>query len=464
MDYATARNLEIHDSHQRFVRQFAQSYRVGQPTVVLLPGGMGSHLDRSTLPFKNEHSIPFPFYDPVWIDLELIFGRDLELVEIGGNGHDVGEHVIIPNGPLKFLVNAYDGTEKFFRELGWNYVVFGYDWRRPLAEAADQLQGFLSALRDEVKALRDFDPLPTTTLLAHSQGGLVAKVFLHRVEGADGSGIGQWMERFVTVATPFYGTSTHQDRYYKGQSPLNIRYGAARVAEVAGTLPGPYILMFADQPTIDRDGSALGLAHYPMVDAQSNAPADPYDEDNFSRYPDWVNRDFILDARDIRQTITAPLPDPIIERVFHLRSGKNPQTATKLKWQAIDGSTFTADGSRTPLQAVSGAGDGTVPFWAARLAQTPASRIYSLNQARNHGELVEHVETLSVLQHLIENGSLPSPGSVTTADEKLGTPKASRQDAEQLVAEATAGTIQKNDPRANDPTTWRRIIEDSTLC
>ena len=62
MSYETARNHEIHDAHQRVIDIFAKSYRCGQPTIVLLPGGMGSHLDRSVLAFKNDQSIPFALY------------------------------------------------------------------------------------------------------------------------------------------------------------------------------------------------------------------------------------------------------------------------------------------------------------------------------------------------------------------------------------------------------------------
>ena len=78
MSYEIARIHEIHDAHQRVIDIFAKTYRCGQPTIVLLPGGMGSHLDRSTRPFVNDHSIPFPMYNPVWMDLEMIFGRDLD--------------------------------------------------------------------------------------------------------------------------------------------------------------------------------------------------------------------------------------------------------------------------------------------------------------------------------------------------------------------------------------------------
>ena len=48
MSYETARNHEIHDAHQRLIDAFAKSYRCGQPTIVLLPGGMGSPVGPAT--------------------------------------------------------------------------------------------------------------------------------------------------------------------------------------------------------------------------------------------------------------------------------------------------------------------------------------------------------------------------------------------------------------------------------
>ena len=470
MSYETARNHEIHDAHQRLIDAFAKSYRCGQPTIVLLPGGMGSHLDRSVLAYKNDQSIPFALYDPVWMDVEMIFGRDLELLRMEETGHDAGEHIIIPTGPLQFLVNAYDGTRRFFEDLGWNYIVFGYDWRRSLEEAASQLTEFLVNLRDRVKDLRDCDPLPTTTLLAHSQGGLVGKIFLQSISGDDGRGIGLWMDRFVTIGTPFYGTSSHQDRYYQGQSPLNIFYGKRRVAEIAGSLPGPYVLMFADQSVLDAGTQAkLGLGSYPITDSATGAPADPYDSANFSRYPSWVNTTALEDAVLARETIAADLPQPVADRVFHIRSGLNAATATELKWDTVEGASYNPDSAPSPITGVAGPGDGTVPFWSARLAQTLDAQIYDLAQAGDHGGLAEHPETLSVLRKLVEKGTLPGPAAVATAVAALpavtlGTSKASRAKTSKWIAAARAGTLKKGDSRANDPEVWRRILEEAQLC
>lgn len=470
MSYEIARNHEIHDAHQRVIDIFARTYRCGQPTIVLLPGGMGSHLDRSTAAYKNDQSIPFPMYDPVWMDVEMIFGRDLELLRMEANGHDAGEHMIIPTGPLQFLVKAYDGTQRFFQDLGWNYIVFGYDWRRSLEEAASQLTEFLVNLRDRVKDLRDCDPLPTTTLLAHSQGGLVGKIFLQSVSGDDGRGIGNWMAQFVSVGTPFYGTSSHQDRYYQGQSPLNTFYGKRRVAEIAGSLPGPYVLMFADQSALNAATQAkLGLTSYPISDSVTGAPADPYDSANFSRYPSWVSTSAVEAAMLARETIAADLPDAVGERVFHIRSGLNGATGTELKWDPVTGGSYNPASAPSPISAIAGPGDGTVPFWSARLAQIPDAQVYDLEHTGDHGGLAEHRETLCIVQKLVEKSTLPKPSAIAAClkglpAETLGTPKASDAKTKKWIAAARAGEIKKGDPRANDPEVWRRILEEAQLC
>lgn len=47
MSYDSTRRRIIHDIHQARITEYAQRYRPGFPTIVLLPGGMGSQLDRS---------------------------------------------------------------------------------------------------------------------------------------------------------------------------------------------------------------------------------------------------------------------------------------------------------------------------------------------------------------------------------------------------------------------------------
>ena len=199
MGYHEIRYLEIRDAHATRIREFLSRYRPGRPTVVLLPGGMGSQLDRSDQRYRDDHPVPAFKYDPVWLDLGLLFDGDALTLELHRDGRDKGGHVIIPDGPLRFLVNAYDRTEAFFRQDSrYNYIVFGVDWRRAVGEAAAFLDEFLRHLRAAVKTrFRGEDPLARTSLLAHSMGGLVAKVFLHRP-----GPIPRAIARVITVATP----------------------------------------------------------------------------------------------------------------------------------------------------------------------------------------------------------------------------------------------------------------------
>ena len=180
MDYQNARKLEIRDAHARIIEDFARTYRKNRPTIILIPGGMGSQIDRSSKAFRGNASLPFKKYDPIWIDLGIVFDREALQLEIQSNQHDLDNHICIPNGPLRSLIEPYDTTADFFSAKEYNYAVFAYDWRRPVVESAGYLKFFLQLLKNRVQELRQEDPLPHTTLLCHSMGGLVTKVFLHR--------------------------------------------------------------------------------------------------------------------------------------------------------------------------------------------------------------------------------------------------------------------------------------------
>lgn len=456
MSYESARTFEIVDEYSRRLGEFVKVYKKGRPTIVLLPGGMGSQLDQSSDPYTDDTSVPFHSYDTVWIDLGLIFDQDALKLEIQADLHDLGNHIVVPNGEVRFIETPYTAAGSYFRGLEYNYVVFGFDWRRPISESAGFLQAFLRRMRDRVVAAhgQGEDPLPMTTLVCHSMGGLVATMFLHRVFGSDTqpADVQKWMDKVVTVGTPFYGTATHMDRYYVGDPMLNILYGAQAVARLVGTLPGPYILLFPDKDTYHRDGAALGLARYPVRDSENGPDADPYDAASFTRYPSSVSQQFLADARAERHTVTLPLPDAVSrDRVFHLRA-QNTDTRVEIYWPD----------SGTPIAGKPGPGDGTVPFWAARLAQTPLGQVYALTMAADHMALMEHCETLEVIRKIVEDGRVPP--AVTCPDQSLATSKAPRDDVRHFLEGVKAGTVAKTDAHARDKTVWRRIIEEARLC
>ena len=107
MSYATARRFEIRDALSRRIDTFARGYIPGSETIMLLPGGMGSQLDRSTKAYKDDDSIPFKTYDPIWVDMGLIFSKDALKLKIKQDGSDKGHHIVVPNGPLDFFISPY---------------------------------------------------------------------------------------------------------------------------------------------------------------------------------------------------------------------------------------------------------------------------------------------------------------------------------------------------------------------
>ncbi len=464
MTYQNARKFEICDAHSRHIEEFARTYKRNRPTIVLIPSGIGTQIDRSIDSYRGNASLPLKKWEPAWIDLGLLFGHNMLKLEIQPNGHDLHNHICIPKGPLRFIVEPYKDAADFFRQKDYNYIVFAYDWRQPVVESAFFLEFFLKLLKSRVQDLRFEDPLPQTTILGHGMGGLVAYFCLYRwfKQNSTADIVQKWMTQLVTVATPFFGTATHIMRYYKGLEPLNIIYGVKPLAALIGSLPGPYILMLMDRKTYARNADKLEIDRYPVRDASNrDLEADPYDENLFDRYPPWVNHDYIHLATGLRNSVAKPLADAVVERVFHFRA-RNMKTWVELGWEAIDGAQFNPSTDDCPISGLKGDGDGTVPWWSARLPQVPDSQVFNLNKARSHQELLDHQETLNGIHQLIENGKLPK--TIQAPEKPLGRPKSSLPAIKQFIEEISTGRKKIDDLSAQDTKLLRRVIQEVNLC
>jgi len=453
MSYQDWRTRAIRNVSSMVVGEFVNRYRRGRPTVVLMPGGMGSQLDRSLEPFADG-ALPPTVYDTVWIDLgTLVLGQALTLA-IEPDGRDRDGHVIVANGALRFLVNAYDATEAYFgrSDVDMNYVVFGYDWRRPLDESAAFLEDFLTRLQARVRETFDEDPLADLTLLAHSQGGLVAKVFLHRVGDAT-----RWMRRVITVGTPFYGTWSHQRRYFVGEPALDPIHPGSVMAPIIATLPGPYGLMFPPRTVFEDIGAAIGLTRYPMRDPAGGDGADPFDAATLGRfYPDWVDAARLRDAAQMFRTIAAPLPQPVAERVYTVRSVVEPAMPVELSWRPLPAG-FDPDRNDSPVQPAGfGPGDGTVPAWSAWHTAVPRANRVEFTEGEPHTTLMEDPRVLGFVRRLIEGRSVAEALAAPAAGVR---PRPAAPDAQvrSVLDDLAAGRIGPRDPRLNDPRLWRGI-------
>ena len=323
-------------------------YQPNQPTIILLPGGMGSQLERSESKYPASPNV---INDVVWVDLGIAWPKyDARKLEMTAQQEDLDKYVIAAHGPMSFItVTPYGELEDLAWDSGWNYGVFGYDWRRPLAESASYFKAFILAFQKRVKADFGKDPIADLTIVCHSMGGMVCTYALN---DASFSGLG--FHAILTIATPFYGTSTQQERYYVGDPDiLNKIYDPEEVVAITSSLPGPFTLMFLPKDIYNTDGKKLGLKRYPQLDPNGNTDADPYDLAMLSRWPKPVkaHKQYLTDAKGELKKLAAPINAKIAPVFFNVRSSLDPKTAVELLWNNINGDAFVPGKDPSPLTA-----------------------------------------------------------------------------------------------------------------
>jgi hypothetical protein len=446
MTYANLRIAEIQAMHAVWLKKLMEDFDPDLPTVVLLPDVMGSMLDGSRNAFDDPE---FEKYETKWVDFGISLGDAPDLAILHQPQRpDAGMCIVRPTGPLQLLgMSPYDSTERFFRRGNprrANYVVFSYDWRRDLREAANLLKQFLERMRAQTAgADPSRNPLATATLVAHGMGGQVVKLFLQSELGNAQSDeeVDQWMARFISVGTPFFGCPEFQTRYYEGVPPVrSLIGGKAAMAKLVATLPGFAALLPLGLETWRALKDELKLPRYPFRDSATEEELDPRDPANFERYPYWIDhyRDFLIESRRVQAEIAAPLPPVVANRCFHLRSSLNTTTATSFGWGWLqDREHFDPTEEPTPIRAKPGVGDGTVPSWSAVLPTTPEGNRVELRRAVHHGSLLEHPEVLECIWGKVRNdfarSALPEDGVAKRLLEELG-------EAIQAVAASPART------------------------
>ena len=373
-------------------------------TVILLPGGMGSQLMRSEDAYPASPNV---ISDVVWIDLGIALANDALKLEVDAAGQDKDSFVVAAHGPLKFVTeNPYGDLETRAMAKNWNYAVFGYDWRRPLKESAGYFKKWMLDFRQRVidHFGSAYDPIPRLTIVCHSMGGLVATTAL-----ADANFSALGFNAVVTIATPFYGTSTQQERYFKGVSVLNRLYDTGDVVRIVASLPGPYTLMFLPKAIYDRDHQKIGLNRYPEFDSTNNAiPCDPYDPAMRPRWPKAVRDHWqqVEASRDEMIAVAAPINAAIVAKFINIRSALDRTTAVELSWNNVNGDSIDPGTSPSPVAGLAGPGDGTVPAWSAFHAYCGNRR--DLAQAKDHANLLRHGEVLTLIEKIVTTGKLPA--------------------------------------------------------
>jgi len=397
--------------------QFANEYKSERPSIVLVPGGMGSRLLQADRPYDNDQVFPQDTeFREIWLSIASILRREIDQVEMTPNGEDFGRRPMVASGELSSFIKKYDGAHAFFKDKA-NFIGFGYDWRKSTAdEARFFLQYFLMKLRTKVIQRGFENPLPNLTLLAHSQGGLVTKLLLNFLIDS-GDRPDDWFRYFISIGTPFYGTFTHIPRYFVGERFANIitEGGSRRIAQVTATLPGPYILLFAPKKVLQPYyGREFGLLRYPLRDEhQTDLELDPYDEGVRLRFPSFMRSIYLDRAATLTVEIDRKL-NGLAHKIFHIRSNAT-KTDTPLEqtWEPGSGDSYVNEGEN-PIADNGGASDGTVPFWSARLGWIPDEQVFNLvnpdEGGPSHGGLAEHSDVLEIVWQLITEQA-PDPGT-----------------------------------------------------
>ena len=132
MSYDSYRKAKIEGYYDAQLETLVSSFDPNMPTVILLPGGMGSQLERTEHPVGTEPNV---INDVIWVDWGIFKPKKdavkLQIEISGGVERDKDSHVIAPHGPLKFITQSpYEELKDRAVAEKWNYCVFGFDWRR----------------------------------------------------------------------------------------------------------------------------------------------------------------------------------------------------------------------------------------------------------------------------------------------------------------------------------------------
>ena len=234
----------------------------GLPATVILPGIMGSRLER-------------PDGRAAWLNVGNVFGHhDLRLPPTLPlkSSRDalrpfglIGVDEITPrlfgfteySDLLGLLTEAgFHRNERAGNRRGAIFHVFTYDWRRDLVESAHRLGEYLDALA-EARG----EPDARFNIVGHSMGGLIARYYL-RYGGAEPGGPVTWagarrISQLILVATPNAGSIFSLNAALNG-NPVGMS-NTTLAARVIAHMPAIYQLMppAGAAPLINRKGETI---------------------------------------------------------------------------------------------------------------------------------------------------------------------------------------------------------------
>jgi pimeloyl-ACP methyl ester carboxylesterase len=171
-----------------------------------------------------------------------------------------------------------------------DYLPFAYDWRYSVFDIATQpvqYENEVKLLKDEVISLADNSHTEKVTIVAHSNGGLVAKALLHEYGDNELKGL---VDKVVMIGTPQLGTPKGVSALLHGQVMEgfgDFLTSDALLRETILNMPGTYTLLpsvryleeVADEPLV-RVIEGFDLSVYDGVSSRSDLDALLLDSQN----------------------------------------------------------------------------------------------------------------------------------------------------------------------------------------
>lgn len=370
-----------------------------QPVVILIPGIMGSHLAMDG--------------DRIWLDpLEIAAGGFRKLA-IGASG-------VVAEAPVGM---AYLDLIKYL-QTSHEVIPFPFDWRRSILQEARRLADAVAAALDRAEAQNQ-----PVRLLAHSMGGLVARVMIaerpelwERLARHPGG-------RLIMLGTPNSGSYViprmllGREKIVRQLALIDFRHSQKELLKIIAAFPGVLEMLPA---TAERDFFARETwQELRAVDKEGWVPPDAA---------------ALAAARACRELLDKCPTDP--RRMLYV-AGQAPATPVGLRLDGQEGK-----GKITIL--ASARGDGRVPWATGIPAGLPVWYLPA-----EHGNLADHAPAFPALLELLQSGHtgrLPQTPPVTLrgAEERFVLPDEELTiypDSQELIA-AALGALHRQPVKA----------------
>ncbi len=280
----------------------------GDSNVLFLPG-----IESSRLYMQTPSKCPLNCEDQLWEPNISVDGVDLYLNSNGISVNPVYTRDIIktsnisPGGVLdqniyKSFSDMMDGLVSGGKIAAWQ--PYAYDWRQGVQDIVDNgtpYQGTTTSLVGTLQKLLASSKSGKVTIVAHSNGGLLAKALLKKLEDDKTAGRNNLIDHIdvvVLVAAPQWGTPTAVPALLHGYdqdiNPLHISFlsllDTATARTLAENMPSAYGLL----PSAEY----FKYVSYPVVSFVPNA-ADPYMSKDVTTYTTAIStyvgeKNFIL--------------------------------------------------------------------------------------------------------------------------------------------------------------------------